>query len=252
MKIKKGSIYLSKCLISEKCYVGQTIQNPENRIRMHLKAQSNTIFHYAIKKYKPENFVWCLLRYKDIPFWLLDDLEQFFIALYKTEYPNGYNMTPGGDFNPSKVPEIVKKRSGENHYSKTNSEAWKYNQESVLKANKDPERIAKISGKNHYANQLGYVSKISGENHPFYKDLEFRENLLNRMLNNNPMHNLEYSSKISGENHYYYTNPEGRDRHKKATTIANRCPKKIQKSKESFSKTIRKKSEESGQIWLLD
>ena len=106
MAIKKGSIYLARCLINGKCYVGQTIkENPEDRINQHLQTKTNNMFHRAIRKYKPENFVWCWIRYKDVPEWLLNDLERFFIALYKTQ-EIGYNMTPGGNFNPMSDPEI--------------------------------------------------------------------------------------------------------------------------------------------------
>ena len=34
----------------------------------------------------------------------------------KVIYKNHYNLTPGGDFNPMLVPEIVEKIYGENNY----------------------------------------------------------------------------------------------------------------------------------------
>ena len=225
----KGTIYLSKCLVSGKYYVGQTRkERPEDRIREHLKAETKMHFHKAIRHHGPDNFVFCWLRYKNVPLWMLDDLEQFFIALYKT-YERGYNMTPGGDFKPMDVPEIAKKIRGENHWTKTNPSSLEntrgdnhYTKQpgysgKTIQDNHwikiSPSSVEKISGDNHYTKQPGYVSHIKGDK--------------------NPMKRAEVREKISGDK-----NP-------------NKRPEVIEKRKRTIAEKKRKKSEEQGQIWLF-
>ena len=107
-------IYKYTNKINKKSYIGQSI-HMEIRKRQHLNAAYNKNhinyycdFYKAIREFGIENFDYEILEEceeKD-----LDEKEVYWINYYNS-YKDGYNMTPGGDFNPSKVPEIVAKRT---------------------------------------------------------------------------------------------------------------------------------------------
>ena len=108
-----GSIYIARCVINWKGYCGQTIQEYYDRIRQHKEKSEigkSSRFYSAIRKHGFDNFIWCWLHYKDLHESKLDQYERYYIWLFELENPdNGYNMTPGGDFSPMKIPEIVEK-----------------------------------------------------------------------------------------------------------------------------------------------
>lgn len=131
---RKGSIYFGHCHISSKRYVGQTYQEPEDRIDQHKLADQDTEFHNAIRKHGFENFTFCWLHYKDLPRSKLNQYERYYIWLFDLQNPEkGYNMMPGGDGgfhfwqDPDKrekaIAKMVKSRSGNNHWTKKNPEA---------------------------------------------------------------------------------------------------------------------------------
>ena len=236
----KGSLYLARCLITGECYVGQTKrERPEDRINQHLNAKTDSYFHKSIRYHGQENFVFCWLRYKNVPLWLLNDLEQFFIALYKT-YESGYNRTRGGNCSIQPSEEILAKRSGDNHYSKTNPQAWERNKTATRVANQKPEVVAKRSGDNHY-----YKTNIVGKNR-------------NREIVEQAVRNPEAIAKRSGENHYMSKNPEKREKFVEKTIERNNTnnpmknPEAVEKMKRTKAENRKRKSKESGQIWLFD
>lgn len=107
-------IYKYTNKINQKSYIGQSIQI-EVRKQQHLQASYNkkhinyySNFHKAIREFGIENFNFEILEECEEE--KLNEREVYWIAYYDS-YNNGYNMTPGGDFNPSKVPEIVAKRT---------------------------------------------------------------------------------------------------------------------------------------------
>ena len=65
-------------------------------------------FYKALRKFGFENFEFKIIEECNPD--ELNNKEIYWVNFYNS-YHNGYNMTPGGDFNPSKVPEIVKKRT---------------------------------------------------------------------------------------------------------------------------------------------
>lgn len=88
-----GIIYKVTNLITGKVYIGQTIKTAEIRFKDHVTRRNDgSYFHNSIKKYGKENFkVETICRVKN-----LDLMERFFIALNNSVYPNGYNLTYGG------------------------------------------------------------------------------------------------------------------------------------------------------------
>lgn len=107
-------IYKYTNKINQKSYIGQSIQI-EERKKQHLQASYNknhinyySNFHKAIREFGIENFDFEILE--ECIEEQLDEREVYWIQYYNS-YKDGYNMTPGGDFNPSKVPEIVQRRT---------------------------------------------------------------------------------------------------------------------------------------------
>lgn len=94
-----GLIYIAKNLISGKCYIGQTTSTLEYRRYLHehstLKG-SKYYFHNALRLYGFESFEWSVLI-DDLEDEELSHLEITLIRNRKTLYPNGYNMTEGGE-----------------------------------------------------------------------------------------------------------------------------------------------------------
>ncbi len=82
--------------INNQCYIGQTIQNLEERWRQHKKIRSNCIYlKNAFKKYGFENFNFkliCICFDKD-----LNKFEIDYIKKYNSLVPNGYNLKKGGE-----------------------------------------------------------------------------------------------------------------------------------------------------------
>ena len=95
----KGIIY-KYTSPSNKVYIGQTIHE-RARYMIHKRAEGDTKFHRAIKKYGFENFTYEVIftiynedrkRIKE----KLDFMERYYIRKYDS-FKNGYNMTLGGD-----------------------------------------------------------------------------------------------------------------------------------------------------------
>ena len=90
-----GTIYKITCLANGKAYIGQTLQNLENRWNHHKSGKGSKGVYNAIKKYGVEMFkierLHSNIRCRDV----LNQLEIALIAVHDT-YKNGYNEHPGG------------------------------------------------------------------------------------------------------------------------------------------------------------
>lgn len=103
-----GYVYLSTYIVTQKVYIGITIQDYTKRWKDHIKysfnPNSNTYnhhFHRAIRKYGKDNFVWTIIETvqsesKEELINLLKELEIKYIKYYNS-YNKGYNSTKGGD-----------------------------------------------------------------------------------------------------------------------------------------------------------
>lgn len=97
-----GIIYCYTNLINNKKYIGQTI-NPEQRKKQHYSSafnkndkDYNSIIHRAFRKYGYENFKYEILKDNIEDIDTLNILEEYYITLYNTKVPNGYNVLDGG------------------------------------------------------------------------------------------------------------------------------------------------------------
>ena len=94
--------------INNKCYIGIT-NNPQRRKYQHWSPSVKHNLHLAMDKYGKENFSFEILYESESKEEALEQ-EENYVSQYDS-FKNGYNMTPGGEWNPSLVEEIVTKRT---------------------------------------------------------------------------------------------------------------------------------------------
>ena len=90
-----GCIYFLTNLITLLCYVGQSV-NFKGRMRAHKNSKKNFYLSRSIQKNGWHNFKVEILV-DNVPEEDLDHLEDYYIELKDTLYPNGYNLTKGGE-----------------------------------------------------------------------------------------------------------------------------------------------------------
>lgn len=97
-------IYKITNLINQKIYIGQTIRTLEERFGEHRRSTHEFHLHNAIRKYGPQNFTAEIIdtaTSRDE----LNEKEIYWINYYKSDI-TGYNMKPGGSYNPMHVESI--------------------------------------------------------------------------------------------------------------------------------------------------
>lgn len=112
MPVRIGLIYKFTSP-SNKSYIGKTVQSFSERMRGHKKKNSNcTALKNAINKYG-----WAGMKREiveeNIPEHQLNDREKYWIKMYNTITPHGYNLTDGGD--GGSLSDITKVRIGESN-----------------------------------------------------------------------------------------------------------------------------------------
>lgn len=102
-------IYSYENKINHKRYIGQS-RNLQNRYNQHLNSYCNinssmynTQFYRALRKYGMQNFNYSILfsTEESIDQNQLNLLEEYYIKLYESFGPKGYNMNKGGRFTSS-------------------------------------------------------------------------------------------------------------------------------------------------------
>ncbi len=100
-KMEYGIIYSYKDKENGKMYIGRTIR-PERRLRDHLRKnqKSKSLFDTVFQKKGAENFEYNILfeiqEKRSKIFSILNEKEKYFIKLFNTQVPNGYNISEGG------------------------------------------------------------------------------------------------------------------------------------------------------------
>lgn len=126
-----GCIYIIENKINDKKYIGQTIQNLEERFSRHKNLKDGYYLHNAMNKYGVENFI--IRSIMDICSRDEKQLEKFlneqeinYISHFNTFLGEGYNMTAGGDgFLGRKHTEETKKKISESGKGKKHTEETK-------------------------------------------------------------------------------------------------------------------------------
>jgi group I intron endonuclease len=97
--IIKKDIYIIKNKINDKVYIGQA-KDTHSRFISHCKkssANGTSIIDKAIQKYGPENF-WYEIIEEQVQNY--NDREKYWISVYNSIIPNGYNIGAGGEEPP--------------------------------------------------------------------------------------------------------------------------------------------------------
>ena len=128
-------IYKYTNKLNGKIYIGQTVRTLEERLKEHMR-KNKTIIDKALNKYGIDNFeIEILCKCNDVN--ELNEKEIYYIKLYNSLIPNGYNQCYGGgntmgyhhkDISKQKMSEHKKgKKTGVNNpfYGKTHSEETK-------------------------------------------------------------------------------------------------------------------------------
>ena len=92
-----GKIYIHRNKINNKCYIGQTYQNPKDRWGSNGSTyKTNPYFWRAIQKYGWDNFDHIILPevYNNLD--ELNKAEEYYIMKFNSLSPNGYNNKTGG------------------------------------------------------------------------------------------------------------------------------------------------------------
>ena len=100
-RMEHGIVYCYTNKKNGKKYIGQTI-NEKRRKNDHLKQNQKykTLFDKILQKEGKENFTYEILynvvEMRSKIFNILNEKEKYFIQLYNTQLPNGYNISEGG------------------------------------------------------------------------------------------------------------------------------------------------------------
>ena len=97
--IKIFCVYKITNLINNKVYIGITKRNPKVRLNEHF-SNKNDLLYKAKEKYGKENFSLEIIE-KDISKDDIDAKERYYIELYNSLVPQGYNLSNGGISNKS-------------------------------------------------------------------------------------------------------------------------------------------------------
>lgn len=135
--------------INNKKYIGITHQKPERRWR-NGKGYRCGCFKNAIEKYGWDNFEHTILCNK-LTFEDATQKEKYYISLYNTKSPNGYNLTDGGEGTVNWIPSkefrerqsiIQKKKWTEDYKKKISIERRKEN--SIYQSSYFRNKISKL------------------------------------------------------------------------------------------------------------
>lgn len=102
----EGYIYKVTNQVNGRMYIGQTMRSIDVRWKQHVKdsmaEKDDYYFHRAIRKYKKENFAIELVETISLKTLSelksdLNRMERYYINVFDTHNPNGYNGTLGGE-----------------------------------------------------------------------------------------------------------------------------------------------------------
>lgn len=110
-----GHIYCFTNKINNKQYIGQSINDTNDRYNQHISnshnknsKEYNSELHKAFREFGIENFSYRILAHDINEVNLLNTLEIYYIKEYNTQIPNGYNVESGGKNAPKPKTEEQK------------------------------------------------------------------------------------------------------------------------------------------------
>lgn len=205
-------VYLTVNTINGKCYVGSHHTKNEN-LDENRYYGSGVYFKKALKKYKKENFCRIILKMCDSVY-EARNLEEYYIKIYDTLKPNGYNISPTGGMDENcfgKHSDETKKLMSE---KRNGVEPWNKGKKGLYKHSEDSKK--KIS------------EKTSGENNPMYGKTGELSPLFN--IEKSEEHKQKISLSKKGDknpnaNEYKIITPDGKEyKYKSATKFVENHP----------------------------
>jgi group I intron endonuclease len=213
-----GFIYKITNIITNKCYIGETMQNPDRRFKNHManirRGGGCPALRDAVKKHGEENFKFEVLltcpnedRFR---------IEKEYIQNYNSMVPNGYNICDGGQGS-----------SGFRHTEETKAKISKI----VKKAFEDPKRLEQF----HESAKVfwGKEENRKAQSNRLKASENVKNGIKNRVRNKDPGFYEESKKKVSESlKKYYSENKNGiSDATKKKIADAH-CKSIIQYDKE--------------------
>jgi group I intron endonuclease len=169
------SVYLIRCLVSGRWYIGICVAAPAKRWADHcwtaLRTESKTWLHRAIRKYGKEAFI--IEHIASAKTW--DDacaIERALIVQYDTFGRNGYNMTRGGDGTVGHIPSEETRTARSNKLKgRVFSEEHRRKISENGKASWTPERRARVSAqaKERMADPIYKANLLASHGTPGYR-----------------------------------------------------------------------------------
>lgn len=188
-KERTGIIYMAT--VNGRSYVGQTVdfKTRKNNHLRDARIGKKTAFHNSIRKHGAHNVKWEILE-KDILESELNEREKYWINFYVT-YPDGLNMTAGGETSPTKNPEVAARQAAS--LSKTLLEKSARGEHPM----QNPEVIAKVSATVKVTmRDLADRGELPVQNDPEVQE-KIRQTWLEMSARGeNPMHNPECVEKM--------------------------------------------------------
>ena len=151
--IKIFCVYKITNLINNKIYIGITKRDPKIRFNEHF-SNKNELLYKAKEKYGKDNFLLEIIE-SNISEDMIDEKERYYIQLYKSLVPNGYNLSQGGISNKS-ISEQGKQKLKECNLGINNPKCNKY----ILMIDKETNKILnKFGSTREAARFLGNENK---------------------------------------------------------------------------------------------
>lgn len=199
----RGSIYVITNTVNGMKYIGQTKTTINQRFASHKfdSKRRGTPLYCAMRKYSLENFIISSLE-DNIPYEELDEKEIYYIELYNTVHPNGYNIEHGGRaYKTKETLALMSERvSGEKNpmygmcgelnyfYGKKHSDETKAKSSASLKkawANiSEEEKALRLKRLKDMRDEITLVcgSGMKGKHHSEESKAKMREKLKNRVF----------------------------------------------------------------------
>lgn len=133
-------IYKITNLLDKKIYIGQTQRTLEERMKEHCRNSRKSYIDNAIKKYGIENFSAEVIETcKTVE--ELNEREIFWIKFFDCKFPNGYNLTDGGEGTAGHiVTEETRRKLSEARTGRKFNPLSKEHREKISRANKGRKR----------------------------------------------------------------------------------------------------------------
>ncbi len=195
-------IYKITNIITNKIYIGYTSQNINKRFYQHKYEAFNTdeesnhsYLYQSMRKYGTENFIIDIIYEFDQNKQNWKQLEKYYINLYNSIRPNGYNLLQGGNKPPIKYGNLNNKTKIKDQnlpllYQMLKNSKYKYNQ-IAKKFNISVSQLYKINtGKSRFSSNLTYpIRKYSQEE-------EYALTVINILANDKTLSNQKIADLI--------------------------------------------------------